>query len=203
MSSSNSSSQVGFFVVIGVIVLAGGWFLYQWLTTPTQDPAPSLVEQVESIPGVAQVTADSARIPGSPNLRGTSSQVVFDDTILSNPQASAQRLAAVSRGWSDSSWTFVDLGSTAQVNYSSSLDPAPFAWWLEAVATLHQSDPSASLHCQIGYGSMDCQASGDAAGVREALGALNDAPVQRWIDSSSPDEGQPHGFSVTVEGQSL
>lgn len=188
--------------IFAAVLFLLGRAAWQWFTSSGSEPAPPLAEQVGQIPGVADVRVESGVVPGSGNHRGVESWVTFGEAALADPATTAARLAEVSHGWSRSHWTVEGVSSTAEVNYVSSLDPAPFAWWLEGVAALEESAPGAALACDVRYGSLECAVTGgDAAAARGALGAVDRADVDAWVGGTQPDEGEPHGFVLRVGGE--
>lgn len=200
----SSTPPIIVLAVFAVILFVVGRTAWQWLSADPSEPGATLPEQVEAVPGVAEVRVESSRVPGAGSHRSVESWVSFDEGILADPAASAERLAGVTPGWSSSHWTIEGLGSTAEVHYVSRPDPAPFAWWLQGVDALREAAPGAALACDIGYGSLDCTvAGGDAGSVRRALSTVDDAAVRSWIGTANPDPDQPHGFVVRVGGEDI
>lgn len=205
MNSGRSSAPpvLVLVVLVGVLFFVGRT-AWQWVTAPEPERPGTLAEQAEQIPGVAEARVESGRVAGAGGHRGAESWVTFDEQILADPAASAARLADVSWGWRMSHWTVRGTPSTAEVQYVSRLDPAPFAWWLQGVAALEQEAPGTALACEIRYGYLECDATGgDAAAAREVLTGIDGSDVRAWVDSSSPDEDQPSGFVLRVGGQEV
>lgn len=199
---SSSAPPIVVVAVFAAVLFFMGRAAWQWFSSSEPEPAPSLAEQVEQIPGVTDVSVASEAVPGSGGHRGVESSVTFGDRALADPAATAARLADVTHGWTSSHWTVEGTPSTAEVTYVSSLDPAPFAWWLGAVAALEDGAPEAALACDVRYGSLECDVSGgDATAVREALGSVPVDDVRAWVDATQPDEGEPHGFVLRVDGE--
>lgn len=102
-----------FVVVLAFVLFFVGRLAWQWFTATEPERSPTLAEQVEAIPGVVDVEVASARVPGAGSVRSTESSVIFDEQIFADPQASADRLAGVTLGWSQSDWSFEELSSDA------------------------------------------------------------------------------------------
>ncbi|WP_162802780.1 hypothetical protein [Ornithinimicrobium avium] len=191
-------------VVLAVVLFFVGRMAWQWFGAPEQERSGTLAEQLEALPGVADVRVESGRVPGAGGHQGVESWVTLDRTVLQDPQASAAGLAGVTWGYSLSHWTIEGLGSTAEVRYTSDLDPAPFAWWLQGVAALQGAAPGADLACDVRYGSLDCTVTGgDPAAARAALTAVDGSAVRAWVMGASTDPDQPHGFVLRVGGEEI
>ena len=190
-----------FLVVLGWM----GTMAYQAFLAPEREAPPSFAEQVEPIAAVADVETDTQHIPGSPaSARSTSSQITFNQQLAADPAATARELAAVTWGFSRSSWEVQGSRSTADVSYLGPVDEAPIRWWTEAVSRLEQTPAQDAVHCRITDFSLRCEAdSDDPAATLEALAGIDGTPIGPWLEAARTDEGEEKGFELRIDGQTL
>ncbi|MFX0537123.1 hypothetical protein ACQBAT_06720 [Ornithinimicrobium sp. Y1847] len=191
---------IGFLIAVAIIALVGGRLLWQWLTAEERETSAPFQDQVAQIPGVADVSVDTTHTPQSGGgERSLTSKIVFGPEALADPGGTAQRLADVPLGFSQSAWSVEGTHATAQVHYLNRTDPAPYAWWLDAAAVLDEQVPDARLSCAIRLGSLDCEVDGADPGMAlRAFADVGGAAIAPWVEASSPDPDQPHGFRLRI-----